>query len=91
MSNTDMSVLGVQKEVFNPFLKVYVFPFYTRGRIQISLFLLFILIYVLEIFKNQYEESFVRLVEVYCAALFELPLFNHFIVGQIALNLQPLQ
>ena len=40
MSNTDMSFLGVQKEVLNPFLKVYVFPFYTRGRIRISLFFL---------------------------------------------------
>ena len=40
--------------------------------------------------KNQYVESFVKLVEVYSAALYELPLFDHFIVGQIALNLQPL-
>jgi len=45
----------------------------------------------LDIFKNQYVESFVKCVEVYSAALYELPLFNHFIVGQIALNLQPLQ
>ena len=41
VSNTDMSFLGVQKEVFNPFFKIYIFPFYTRGRIQISLYLAF--------------------------------------------------
>ena len=41
VSNTDVSFLGVQKEVFNPFFKIYIFPFYTRGRIQISLYLAF--------------------------------------------------
>ena len=85
-----MSFLGVQKEVLNPFKKFYIFPFYTRGRIQIFLCLAFYPNLCLGFLKNQYVESFVKLVEVYSAALYELPLFDHFIVGQIALNLQPL-